>query len=248
MDLNGKAILVTGGASGLGAATARRIAATGGRPIILDLNEAGAVLARELGGQYYKADVTSATDVQAAIDGAGAIHGAVSCAGVAIAGRVIGKEGPADLAGFERVIRVNLIGTYNVTRLAAWAMSKNEPNGDGERGVIINTASIAAYEGQIGQSAYAASKAGIAGMTLPIARDLSRLGIRVMAIAPGLFDTSLLAGLPETARVALGETIPFPARLGHPEEFAKLVGHIFDNVMLNGEVIRLDGALRMAPK
>ncbi len=248
MDLNGKAILVTGAASGLGAATARMIAKAGGHPILLDLNEAGEGLAMELGGQFYKADVTSATDVQAAIDAAGPIHGSVSCAGVAIAARVTGKEGPADLAAFERVIRINLIGTYNVVRLAAWAMSKNEPNGDGERGVIINTASIAAFDGQIGQSAYAASKAGIAGMTLPIARDLSRLGIRVVAIAPGLFDTPLLAGLPEPARVALGETIPFPARLGRPEEFAKLVGHIFDNVMLNGEVIRLDGALRMAPK
>lgn len=248
MDLNGKAILVTGGASGLGAATARMIAEAGGRPIILDLNETGAGLAHELGGRFFKADVTSAADVQSAIDGAGPIYGAVSCAGVAIAARVIGKEGPADLAAFERVIRINLIGTYNVVRLAAWAISKNEPNADGERGVIINTASIAAFEGQIGQSAYAASKAGIAGMTLPIARDLSRLGIRVVSIAPGLFDTPLLAGLPEAARVALGETIPFPARLGHPEEFAKLAKHIFDNAMLNGEVIRLDGALRMAPK
>lgn len=248
MDLNGKGILVTGGASGLGAATARMIAQAGGRPIILDLNEAGAGLAQELGAQFFKADVTSTADVQSAIVGAGAIHGVVSCAGVAIAARVIGKEGPADLAAFERVIRINLIGTYNVVRLAAWAMSKNEPNGDGERGVIINTASIAAFDGQIGQSAYAASKAAIAGLTLPIARDLARLGIRVVAIAPGLFDTPLLAGLPEAARIALGETIPFPARLGHPEEFAKLASHIFDNVMLNGEVIRIDGALRMAPK
>ena len=248
MDLNGKAILVTGAASGLGAATARMIAKAGGKPILLDLNESGAHVAEEIGGQFHKADVTSPTDVQAAIDAAGQIHGAVSCAGIAIAARIVGKEGPADLAAFERVIRVNLIGTYNVMRLAAWAMSKNDPNSDGERGVIINTASIAAFDGQIGQSAYAASKAGIAGLTLPVARDLSRLGIRVAAIAPGLFDTPLLAGLPEPARLALGETIPFPPRLGRPDEFAQLARHIFENAMLNGEVIRPDGALRMAPK
>ena len=241
-------ILVTGAASGLGAATARMISQAGGKPVMLDLNPAGESLARQLGGVFHRVDVTSPADVEAAITTTGPLYGAVSCAGVAIASRIIGKEGPADLAAFERVVRVNLIGTYNLVRLAAWAMSKNEPNPDGERGVIINTSSIAAYDGQIGQSAYAASKAAIAGMTLPIARDLSKLGIRVVSIAPGLFDTPLLAGLPETARIALGETIPFPARLGHPEEFAKLAHHIFENVMLNGEVIRLDGALRMAPK
>ena len=248
MHLNGKVVMITGAASGLGAATARMIAEAGGTPILLDLNPEGAALAKVLGGKFFLADVTSAVDVQAALEDVGAISGVVSCAGIGVAARVISKDGPADLALFERTIRVNLIGTYNVTRLAAWAMSKNEPNAEGERGVIVNTASIAAFDGQIGQSAYAASKAGIAGMTLPIARDLSRLGIRVVAIAPGLFDTPLLAGLPEPARLALGQNVPFPPRLGRPAEFAQLVRQIFENVMLNGEVIRLDGALRMAAK
>lgn len=248
MHLNGKVVMITGAASGLGAATARMVAEAGGTPILLDLNPEGAALAKELGGKFFLADVTSAEDVQAALEDAGAISGVVSCAGIGVAARVISKDGPGDLALFERTIRVNLIGTYNVTRLAAWAMSKNEPNAEGERGVIVNTASIAAFDGQIGQSAYAASKAGIAGMTLPIARDLSRLGIRVVAIAPGLFDTPLLAGLPEPARLALGQNVPFPPRLGRPAEFAQLVRQIFENVMLNGEVIRLDGALRMAAK
>ena len=248
MHLNGKVVMITGAASGLGAATARMIAEAGGTPILLDLNPEGAALAKVLGGKFFLADVTSAVDVQAALEDVGAISGVVSCAGIGVAARVISKDGPADLALFERTIRVNLIGTYNVTRLAAWVMSKNEPNAEGERGVIVNTASIAAFDGQIGQSAYAASKAGIAGMTLPIARDLSRLGIRVVAIAPGLFDTPLLAGLPEPARLALGQNVPFPPRLGRPAEFAQLVRQIFENVMLNGEVIRLDGALRMAAK
>ena len=248
MHLNGKVVMITGAASGLGAATARMVAEAGGTPILLDLNPEGAALANELGGKFFLADVSSAVDVQAALEDVGAISGVVSCAGIGVAARVISKDGPGDLALFERTIRVNLIGTYNVTRLAAWAMSKNEPNAEGERGVIVNTASIAAFDGQIGQSAYAASKAGIAGMTLPIARDLSRLGIRVVAIAPGLFDTPLLAGLPEPARLALGQNVPFPPRLGKPAEFAQLVRQIFENVMLNGEVIRLDGALRMAAK
>ncbi len=248
MHLNGKVVMITGAASGLGAATARMVAEAGGTPILLDLNPEGESLAKELGGKFFPADVTSAVDVQAALEDVGAISGVVSCAGIGVAARVISKDGPADLALFERTIRVNLIGTYNVTRLAAWAMSKNEPNAEGERGVIVNTASIAAFDGQIGQSAYAASKAGIAGMTLPIARDLSRLGIRVVAIAPGLFDTPLLAGLPEPARLALGQNVPFPPRLGRPAEFAQLVRQIFENVMLNGEVIRLDGGLRMAAK
>ncbi len=248
MHLNGKVVMITGAASGLGAATARMVAEAGGTPILLDLNPEGAALAKELGGKFFSADVTSAVDVQAALHDVGAISGVVSCAGIGVAARVISKDGPGDLALFERTIRVNLIGTYNVTRLAAWAMSKNEPKAEGERGVIVNTASIAAFDGQIGQSAYAASKAGIAGMTLPIARDLSRLGIRVVAIAPGLFDTPLLAGLPEPARLALGQNVPFPPRLGRPAEFAQLVRQIFENVMLNGEVIRLDGALRMAAK
>ena len=220
----------------------------GAKPVIFDINEAGAQLAEELEGEFYKVDVSNALEVEAAMQAAGTIHGAVNCAGIGPPARVISKEGPASLALFEKVIRVNLVGTFNVIRLAAWAMSQNEPNSEGERGVIINTASVAAFDGQIGQSAYSASKGGIVGMTLPIARDLSRNGIRVMTIAPGLFDTPLLAGLPEPARVALGVMVPFPPRLGKTSEFAQLVRQIFENVMLNGEVIRLDGALRMAPK
>ena len=248
MELNGKVVVVTGGASGLGAATARMLRAAGAKPVIFDINEVGAILAAELDGTFFKVDVSSALAVEAAMKATGTIHGAVNCAGIGPPARIISKDGPASLELFEKVIRINLIGTYNVIRLAAWAMSQNEPNGDGERGVIINTASVAAYDGQIGQSAYSASKGGIVGMTLPIARDLSRNGIRVMTIAPGLFDTPLLAGLPEAARLALGEMVPFPPRLGKTSEYAQLARQIFENPMLNGEVIRLDGALRMAPK
>ena len=250
MIIQGKTALITGGASGLGAACARMIHAAGGRSVIIDLNaEAGKALAAELGGVFARADVSNPMEFAAAIAAAnGPIHIAISCAGIGHAERVLGKDGPASLEKFARVIQVNLIGAYNAIRLAAALMNGNEPNADGERGVIVNTASIAAFDGQIGQSAYSASKGGIAGMTLPLARDLARHGIRVMTIAPGLFDTPLLATLPEPARIALGQSVPFPARLGQPAEYAALARHIIENPMLNGEVIRLDGALRMAPK
>ncbi|GAA5513221.1 putative oxidoreductase Rv1144 [Deinococcus carri] len=253
MNLSGKTVLITGGASGLGAGTARMVAEAGGHPVLLDLNaEAGEALARELGGLFRRTDVTSEDDVAAAIVAAreafGGLHGAVNCAGVAPAAVTAGKRGPHPLELFERVIRVNLIGTFNVVRLAAQAMLDNPPEGDGERGVIVNTASVAAFDGQVGQAAYAASKAGVAGMTLPLARDLSRGGIRVMTIAPGLFETPMLAGLPQEVQASLGAQVPFPSRLGHPEEYARLVRQIFENPMLNGETIRLDGAIRMAPR
>jgi NAD(P)-dependent dehydrogenase (short-subunit alcohol dehydrogenase family) len=241
--------LVAGGASGLGAATARALAARGARVTIADLNaERGAALASELGGTFIEADVTDESRVQAAVDAAGQLRLAVSCAGISRAERTVKKDGPAALPPFENVVRVNLIGTFNVLRLAAAAMAANEPDPEGERGVVVMTASIAAYDGQIGQTAYAASKGGVVGLTLPAARDLARLGIRVCTIAPGLFDTPLLAGLPEDARRALGEQIPFPSRLGRPDEYAKLACQIAENAMLNGEVLRLDGALRMPPK
>ncbi len=253
MKFADKAILVTGGASGLGAAAARKIASEQGHPVILDMNEeAGKTIADELGGLFMKADVSSEAQVQAAIDAArerfGSIHGAVNCAGIGNAAVTAGKKGPFPLELFERVIRVNLIGTFNVIRLAAQAMLENEPNEGGERGVLVNTASVAAFDGQIGQAAYSASKGGVVGMTLPIARDLARSGIRVVTIAPGLFMTPMLAGLPQEAQDSLGAQVPFPSRLGDPAEYAALVGHIFDNAMLNGEVIRLDGAIRMAPR
>ncbi|GMA14094.1 3-hydroxyacyl-CoA dehydrogenase [Deinococcus metallilatus] len=253
MNLSGKTVLITGGASGLGAGTARMVAQAGGHPVLLDLNaEAGEALARELGGLFQRTDVTSETEVTAAIDAArerfGGLHGAVNCAGVASATTTAGKRGPHPLDLFERVVRVNLIGTFNVVRLAAQAMLDNAPNGEGERGVIVNTASVAAFDGQVGQAAYAASKAGVAGMTLPIARDLSRSGVRVVTIAPGIFETPMLAGLPEEVQASLGAQVPFPSRLGRPEEYAALVRQIFENPMLNGETIRLDGAIRMAPR
>ncbi|EYB69628.1 hypothetical protein DEIPH_ctg004orf0154 [Deinococcus phoenicis] len=253
MNLSGKTVLITGGASGLGAGTARMVAEAGGHPVLLDLNaEAGEALARELGGLFRRTDVTSEGDVKAAIEAArerfGGLYGAVNCAGVASATTTAGKRGPHPLDLFERVVRVNLIGTFNVVRLAAQAMLGNTPNADGERGVIVNTASVAAFDGQVGQAAYAASKAGVAGMTLPIARDLSRSGIRVMTIAPGIFETPMLAGLPEEVQASLGAQVPFPSRLGRPEEYATLVRQIFENPMLNGETIRLDGAIRMAPR
>jgi NAD(P)-dependent dehydrogenase (short-subunit alcohol dehydrogenase family) len=255
MDISGKTALVTGGASGLGAATVRMIVAAGGRAVIVDLNEQlGRALAGEIGdaARYVRADVSDPGEVEqavkAATDAFGALHICVNCAGIGDPQRTIGKEGPADLARFSKVIRVNLIGTFNVTRLAAWAMSRNQPGADGERGVIINTASVAAFDGQIGQAAYSASKGGIVGLTLPIARDLSGVGIRVMTIAPGLFDTPLLAALPEDVKASLGAMVPFPKRLGKPAEYAQLAKQIIENPMLNGEVIRLDGAIRMAPK
>ena len=255
MKLDGAGAIVAGGASGLGAATARALAARGARVAIADLNEESAEqLADELGGPAFacRTDVTDESDVEravaAAVDAFGEIRLAVSCAGVGWAERVVGRQGPANLQPFETVVRINLLGTFNVLRLAAAAMAQNEPDDEGERGAAVMTASIAAYDGQIGQTAYAASKGGIVGLTLPAARDLARLGIRVCTIAPGTFDTPLLAALPQEARDELGRQIPFPSRLGRPEEFAELALHIAENGMLNGEVIRLDGALRMPPK
>ncbi|MBK7926147.1 MAG: 3-hydroxyacyl-CoA dehydrogenase [Bryobacterales bacterium] len=253
MDLAGRVALVTGGASGLGEATARLLASGGARVAVLDRNAAqGQQVAAEIGGLACETDVASESSVAAALGKLhaewGALHITVNCAGIATAKRMLGKEGPIALADFERVIMVNLIGTFNVCRLAAALMAKNEPDEGGERGVIVNTASIAAYEGQIGQTAYAASKAGIVGLTLPMARELTGLGIRVCAIAPGLFDTPLLQALPEKVRVELGATVPHPARLGDPAEFASLVRHLVENRYMNGEVVRLDGALRMPPR
>jgi NAD(P)-dependent dehydrogenase (short-subunit alcohol dehydrogenase family) len=255
MQLDGHTFLVSGGASGLGAACARRFVGAGARVVLADVNEAnGQHLAAELGAtaRFVRTDVTQADSVQQAVDAAvetfGALHGAISCAGIGIGERTLGRSGPHPLADFVRVVTVNLIGTFNVIRLAAAAIARGEPNAAGERGVLVNTASVAAFDGQIGQAAYSASKGGIVGMTLPIARDLARDGIRVMTIAPGIFDTPLLAGLPEPARQSLGQQVPFPSRLGRPEEFAALVQHIVENEMLNGEVIRLDGAIRMAPR
>ena len=249
MDIDGVNALVAGGASGLGAATARRLAAAGARVTIADLNEErGDATAREIGGAFVRTDVTDPAQVEAAVRAAGAIRVSVCCAGIGHAEKTAGSRGPHDLDAFARVIGINLIGTFNVLRLASAAMLANDPGDDGERGVCVNTASIAAFDGQVGQTAYSASKGGIVGLTLPAARDLAQSGIRVCAIAPGLFDTPLLAGLPEDARAALGRQIPFPARLGQPDEFAALALHIVENPMLNGEVIRLDGALRMPPR
>jgi NAD(P)-dependent dehydrogenase (short-subunit alcohol dehydrogenase family) len=255
MNIDGSTFLVTGGASGLGRATVERLLAHGGRVAILDLGRsAGAEVAAGLGPHalFAPCDVTSADDVGAAIDAAatrfGSIHGLVNCAGVAIAEKTQGKRGPHDLGSFTFVIQVNLIGTFNCIRLAAARMAQNTPNAEGERGVIINTASVAAFDGQVGQAAYSASKGGIVGMTLPIARDLAEVGIRVCTIAPGLFDTPLMGMLPEPARQSLARQVPFPARLGRPAEYAALACHIVENVMLNAETIRLDGAIRMAPR
>jgi NAD(P)-dependent dehydrogenase (short-subunit alcohol dehydrogenase family) len=255
MELRDAGAIVAGGASGLGAATARALAERGARVAIADLDgDKAQALAGEIGGGAvgFKADVTNEDEVEAAVAGAveafGAIRFAVSCAGIGWAERTVGKQGPANLQPFETVVRVNLIGTFNVLRLAAAAMSQNDPDAGGERGAVVMTASIAAYDGQIGQTAYAASKGGIVGLTLPAARDLSRQGIRVCTIAPGTFDTPLLAALPQEAREELGKQIPFPSRLGDPAEFAALACHIAQNPMLNGETIRLDGALRMPPK
>ncbi|MGA2879022.1 MAG: 3-hydroxyacyl-CoA dehydrogenase [Bryobacteraceae bacterium] len=255
MEISGKVAVVTGGASGLGAATAKMIVEEGGHVVIVDLNDqAGHALAKDLGhhARFVRADVSDPAEAQAAVESAmdtfGALHISVQCAGIADAQRVIGKTGPADLARFSKTIHVNLIGTFNVARLAAWLMATNAPNDEGERGVIINTASVAAFDGQIGQAAYSASKGGIAAMTLPLARDLSGVGIRVMAIAPGIFDTPMLAGMPDDVRASLGAMVPFPKRLGRPSEYAQLARDIIGNPMLNGEVIRLDGAIRMAPK
>ena len=255
MKIEGTVAIVTGGASGLGGATARELAQAGGRVMILDRPQSdGAKVAKELGSNaaFAAADVTKDADVAAAVEQTlkhfGAVHIAVNCAGTGAAMRTISKQGAMPLELFSKVIEINLIGTFNVLRLAANAMSKNQPNAEGERGVIINTASIAAFDGQIGQAAYSASKGGVVSMTLPIARDLASLGIRVCTIAPGTFDTPMLAMLPEPQREALGAQIPFPSRLGRPPEFAALARHIVENPMLNGETIRLDGALRMPPR
>lgn len=249
MDIRGNVFLITGGASGLGAGTARMLAREGGKVVLADLNEAaGEALAHELGGAFVRCDVSREEDAQAAVDAAthaGTLRGLVNCAGIAPAVKTVGKEGPHPLDVFAKTINVNLVGTFNMIRLAAAAMSANAPNADGERGVIISTASVAAFDGQIGQAAYAASKAGVAGMTLPIARDLSRNAIRVMTIAPGLFETPMLLGMPKDVQDALGAMVPFPPRLGKPAEYAMLVRQIIENPMLNGEVIRLDGAIRM---
>jgi NAD(P)-dependent dehydrogenase (short-subunit alcohol dehydrogenase family) len=254
MNIHGQAALVTGGASGLGAATARELARLGARVAVLDRNgEGAAVVAAEIGGIGIECDITSTDSVLAALDAARAVHGParllLNVAGIGSAKRIVGKDGaPAPLEDFERVVRVNLIGTYNITRLAAAEMVKLEPLADGERGVIVNTASVAAFDGQVGQEAYSASKGGIVGMTLPLARDLAQYGIRVCTIAPGLFLTPLMAELPQAVQDSLAASIPFPKRLGKPEEFAQLAAGIIHNLSLNGEVIRLDGALRMAPR
>jgi NAD(P)-dependent dehydrogenase (short-subunit alcohol dehydrogenase family) len=244
--IDGNTFLVAGGGSGLGAATTNMLAASDASVVVADLKGEPPT-----NGRFVETDVTDEDSVLAAVEAAqelGALRGAVNCAGVASAEKVLGREGPHSLDSFAKVVQVNLIGTFNVVRLAAETISQNEPLESGERGVIINTASVAAFDGQIGQVAYAASKGGVVSLTLPVARELARSGIRVMTIAPGIFDTPMMAGLPEDARVSLGNQVPFPSRLGKPEEYADLVKHIVENEMLNGEVIRLDGAIRMAPK
>jgi NAD(P)-dependent dehydrogenase (short-subunit alcohol dehydrogenase family) len=246
VDIAGRTFLVAGGGSGLGAATARMLENAGANVVVADLKgEPGA------NTRFVETDVTDEDSVRSAVEAAvelGALHGAINCAGVAIAEKALGRDGPHPLDSFTKVIQVNLVGTFNVVRLAAAAMVGNDPGEDGGRGVIVNTASVAAFDGQIGQVAYAASKGGVASMTLPLAREFARSGIRVATIAPGLFDTPMLAGLPEEARESLGNQVPFPSRLGRPEEYAALVRHIIENDMLNGEIIRLDGAIRMAPR
>ena len=246
MQIEGNTYLVAGGGSGLGGATTNMLATSGARVLVADLKGEAPET-----GSFVETDVTDEESVRAAIEAArelGELRGAVNCAGIASAEKVLGREGPHSLDSFSKVVQVNLIGTFNVIRLAAEAMFDNEPLEGGERGVIVNTASVAAYDGQIGQVAYAASKGGVVSLTLPVARELAKSGIRVMTIAPGIFDTPMMAGLPEDARVSLGKQVPFPSRLGKPEEYAALVKHIIENEMLNGEVVRLDGAIRMAPK
>ena len=250
MDINNRVIIITGGASGLGAATARAAAAKGAKVVLADIGD-GSVLAKELAGIYVKCDVTSEDDAKATVAAAqalGELRGLINCAGVATGEKVVGREGASGLKKFAWTVQVNLIGTYNLINQVAAAMQALPPLADGERGVIVNTASVAAFDGQIGQAAYGGSKAGVVGMTLPIARELARYGIRVMTIAPGIFETPMMDGLPPEVQTSLGAMVPFPPRLGRPAEFAGLAMHIFENVMLNGEVIRLDGAIRMAPK
>ena len=252
MQIDGNVFLISGGASGLGAATARMIVAHGGKVVLADLQvETGEQLAAELQGRFVKCDVTSEVDGKAAVDAAvelGALRGLINCAGIAPAVKTVGKNGVHPLDVFQRVVDINLIGTFNMARLAAGAMEKNAAADHGERGIIVNTASVAAYDGQIGQAAYASSKAAVVGLTLPMARDLARSGIRVMTIAPGIFETPMLLGMPQEVQDALGQMVPFPPRLGRPAEYAHLVKAIIENVMLNGETIRLDGAIRMQPK
>jgi NAD(P)-dependent dehydrogenase (short-subunit alcohol dehydrogenase family) len=252
MNIAGKVFIVTGGASGLGEGAARMLAREGAKVVVADVQaDKGQALARELGGAFAQCDVTQEADGQAAVAkaaGLGKLMGLVNCAGIAIAVKTVGKDGAHPLAQFARVININLVGSFNMIRLAAEAMCKNTPEATGERGVLISTASIAAYDGQIGQAAYSASKGGIVGMTLPIARDLARNGIRNMTIAPGIFGTPMLFGMPKEVQDALAAGVPFPSRLGTPEDYAKLVQAIVTNEMLNGEVIRLDGAIRLAPK
>lgn len=256
MHIQDKVFLITGGGSGLGAATAKTLVEAGARVLLADVNAAaGAARVAELGegrARFVRTDVTSEADgraaVEAALESFGALHGLANCAGVAPAEKVLGRNGPHGLDSFARAVNINLVGSFNMLRLAAEAMARNEPDAGGERGVIVNTASVAAFDGQIGQAAYSASKAGVVGMTLPIARELARHGIRVMTIAPGIFETPMMAGMPQEVRDSLGASVPFPPRLGRPDEFAALVRHIVENSMLNGEVIRLDGAIRMAAK
>ncbi len=253
MQVSGQGALITGGASGLGLATARRLTAAGAHVTIVDLGSSkGAVLAEELGGLFVAADVTSADEVQAAVAAAQAaapLRMVVNCAGIAPPAKVLDRDGnPTALADFERVVRINLVGTFNVTSQASAVIAKNEPTDGGDRGVIVNTASVAAFDGQIGQPAYASSKGGVHAMTLPIARELARYGIRVCTIAPGIMETPMLMGLPQEAQDSLGQQVPYPSRLGRPDEYAALVEHIVENGYLNGETIRLDGAIRMAPK
>lgn len=252
MQIQDRVFIVTGGASGLGEGTARMLAANGGKVVIADMNaERGEAVAKEIGGDYLRCDVSNEADGQAVVEKAtrlGKLAGLVNCAGIAPAEKTVGKNGPHSLATYTKTIMVNLVGSFNMIRLAADAMSKNEPETTGERGVLISTASVAAYDGQIGQAAYAASKGGVVGMTLPIARDLARSGIRNMTIAPGIFGTPMLFTMLQEVQDALAASVPFPSRLGKPEDYAKLVKHILENDMLNGEVIRLDGAIRMGPK
>jgi NAD(P)-dependent dehydrogenase (short-subunit alcohol dehydrogenase family) len=252
MEISGKVFIVTGGASGLGEGTARMLAAKGAKVVIADMQaEKGEAIAKELGGAFVKCDVSQEADGQAVVATAvsmGKLMGLVNCAGIAPAEKTIGKNGSHSLAVFSKTITVNLVGSFNMIRLAAEAMAKNEPESTGERGAIISTASVAAYDGQMGQAAYSASKGGVVGMTLPIARDLARSGIRNMTIAPGIFGTPMMFGMPKEVQDSLAAAVPFPSRLGTPQDYAKLALHIFENDMLNGEVIRLDGAIRLAPR
>ena len=252
MDIQGKVFIVTGGASGLGEGTARMLAAAGGTVVVADMQaEKGEAVAREIGGAFVRCDVSQEADGQAVVAKAtslGKLMGLVNCAGIAPAEKTVGKTGAHNLAVYTKTIMVNLVGTFNMIRLAAEAMSRNGPEPTGERGCIVSTASVAAYDGQIGQAAYSASKGGVVGMTLPIARDLARSGIRNMTIAPGIFGTPMLFGMPKEVQDALAASVPFPSRLGTPEDYARLARHIFENDMLNGEVIRLDGAIRLAPR